>query len=335
MLPADPSHPSPSAPDARRVQAWSDYWSGGALHSCAGSFQGNYEGPLRDFWERAFGATPGGGRMLDLCCGNAPLAKLFLEGRWRTHGGSVDAVDAARVAPPWLAGLSPPARAALRIHAGVDAARLPFADAGFELCTSQYGVEYVGPAALREARRVLRPGGVLAAVVHHAQSLPVRIGREELEFHHWLRAPDGLLARAADMIGPMARSGDPAGRAALQRDADARRRRDRYDAGLRELAARAAAARWPDLLQEVHAALAGALRRAREGGAAAGHDLLTALQADLERARLRQFELVECACDAHALHALLAPFGAASCEIGEVAFENGELAGWTVFARRD
>jgi hypothetical protein len=133
----------------------------------------------------------------------------------------------------------------------------------------------------------------------------------------------------------MARSADAAGRAALQHDAGARRARARYDEALRQLAVRAAAARWPDLLHEVHAALAGVLRAARETGAGAGHEALAALRAGLARAQLRQRELVDCACDAAGLQALLAPFGDGPREIGEVAFENGELAGWTVLARRD
>ena len=334
MQPSDPQPTPQVAPDARRVQAWSEYWSSGALHSCAGSFQGNYGGALRSFWERVFSAAPAAPRLLDLCCGNAPLAKLWLESAWPAHGGSLDAVDAAEVAPAWLAQLAPAARGAIRVHAGVDAARLPFDPASFDLCTSQYGVEYVGPAALREAWRVLRPGGRLAAVVHHRGSLPVRIAREEVREHEWLRDADGLLERAADMLEPMARSADAAGRAALQRDADARRRRERYDSGLRELAARAAAARWPDLLHEVHAALAGVLRVARESGAGAGHEALAAVRAGLARAQLRQRELVDCACDAAGLQALLAPFGAGPHDIGEVAFDNGELAGWTVLALR-
>jgi SAM-dependent methyltransferase len=329
----DPS--APAAPDARRVQAWSDYWSTGALHSCAGSFQGNYGGALRRFWESAFATLPAAPRLLDLCCGNAPLAKLWLEGGGPLRGGSFDAVDAARIAPPWLDALAPAARGAIRLHAGVDVARLPFEAASFDLCTSQYGVEYVGPAALQEARRVLRPGGRLAAVVHHHQSLPVRIAREELQHHDWLLDADGLLTRAADMLEPMARSADAAGRAALQHDGEARRRRERYDAALRQLAARASAARWPDLLHEAHAALSGVLRVARESGAAAGHAALDTLRAGLARAQLRQRELVDCACDTAALDALLAPLGAGPREIAEVAFDNGELAGWTVLARRD
>jgi SAM-dependent methyltransferase len=332
---SDPHPPDPTAPDVRRVQAWSDYWSSGALHSCAGSFQGNYEGALRRFWERVFRSAPAAPRLLDLCSGNAPLAKLWLEAAWPAHGGSLDAVDAAAIAPPWLASLPVQARAAIRVHAHVDVARLPFEAASFDLCTSQYGVEYVGPVALREACRVLRAGGRFAAVVHHAQSLPVRIGREELLQHDWLRGADGLLACAADMLEPMARSADPAGRAALQRDAEARRRRERYDAALHQLQARASAARWPDLLLEVHATLAGILRVARESGAAAGHQELAALGDRLARDQLRQRELVDCACDAAGLQALLAPFGAGPCEIGEVAFDNGELAGWTVLAQRD
>lgn len=334
MQPPEPVPPPQAAPDARRVQAWSDYWSSGALHSCAGSFQGNYGGALRAFWERVFAASPVAPRLLDLCCGNAPLAQLWLEVAWPAGGGSLDAVDAAQVAPPWLAQLPLEARRAIRVLAGVDAASLPFPPASFDLCTSQYGVEYVGPAALHEAWRVLRPGGRLAAVVHHHRSLPVRIARAELLEHEWLRDADGLLARAADMLEPMARSADAAGRAALQHDADARRRRERYDTALRALVARAAAARWPDVLHEVHAALAGVLRAARESGAVAGQEALATLHAGLARAQLRQRELVDCACDAAGLQALLAPCGEGPREIGEVAFDNGELAGWTVLALR-
>lgn len=335
MRPSPSDAPAPAAPDARRIQAWNEYWSSGALHSCAGSFQGNYSGALLRFWQRAFELAPAAPRLLDLCCGNAPLAKLWRESPSSRTGGTLDAVDAAAIDPPWLAALAPDARGAIRIHAGVDAARLPFDAASFDLCMSQYGVEYVGPAALREARRVLRPGGYLAAVIHHSLSLPVRIAREELLLHAWLLGADGLLARAEDMLEPMARSADAAGRAALQKDVEAARRRTRYDEALRALASRAAAAPWPDLLHEVHATLAGVLRVARESGERSGREALAALRSGLARAQLRQRELVDCACDAAGLQTLLAPFGEGPREVAEVAFDNGELAGWAVLARRD
>ena len=47
-----------------------------------------------------------------------------------------------------------------------DAGRLPFADAGFDTVTSQFGVEYAGKSAIHEAARVVASGGSLAMLLH-------------------------------------------------------------------------------------------------------------------------------------------------------------------------
>ena len=88
----------------------------------------------------------------------------------------MDAVDLARIQPAWLDGW----RGAhplvhLRFHGGTSLEALPFAQAQFDLVTSQFGLEYGDFApTLSELARVLRRGGRLAATRACASSVVYR-----------------------------------------------------------------------------------------------------------------------------------------------------------------
>jgi ubiquinone/menaquinone biosynthesis C-methylase UbiE len=327
-----------SVPDSRdaadlRARAWSEYWASGALHSCAGSFSGNYGGAIAAFWREVFTRLRTDATVLDVCCGNAPLSKLLIDERDFLREGRIDAVDAARIAPVWIQELAPDACARLRLHAGVDAAALPFDASCFDLCMSQYGVEYVGESAMREIARVLKPGGVFAAVLHHVAARPVRIARAELDHLDWLRQPQGVLEAAARMIEPMARSATSQGQQSLRSDDRANMARAQFNLAMQALDGRAAQP-FPDLLLEVRDAVAATLGQSRLSGEGAGQAAWAALARDLDANELRQRELVECALDESAARALLAPLGDATPRVSTIEFEPGEIAGWAVVARR-
>jgi hypothetical protein len=77
---------------------------------------------LRDFWRAVFAGLAPQARVLDLCCGNAPLSKLLLEQSDGFEGG-IDAVDAARVAPAWIASLPDAGPRHIRVRGEVGRAR--------------------------------------------------------------------------------------------------------------------------------------------------------------------------------------------------------------------
>ena len=324
---------SDSAATQRRARAWSDYWSSGALHSCAGSYSGNYGGAIADFWRAVFAGLAPQARVLDLCCGNAPLSKLLLEQSDGFEGG-IDAVDAARVAPAWIASLPDAGPRHIRVRGEVDARALPFAAAGFDLCMSQYGIEYAGTEAMREVVRVLKPDARFAAVLHHVEALPVRIAREELEHVAWLRQAQGLLESAHGMIEPIARSATPAGQASLRADLRAHAARDRFNASMRELDARVQSATFADVLVEVRDRVAAALNRARAEGEVAARAAWAQIDEGLEANELRQRELVEVALDEAGVRRLLSPLGDPAPHLQVLEFERGGIAGWAVRARR-
>jgi SAM-dependent methyltransferase len=97
---------------------------------------------------------PGWGdmRILDVGCGRGRFAGILgSEARYVGLDYCPSAIELARRAYP-----------AVEFHES-DATQLPFEDASFELACSWGSLEHIGdiPKALREIRRILRPGGIL------------------------------------------------------------------------------------------------------------------------------------------------------------------------------
>lgn len=283
--------------DNERREAWSSYWSSGRLHSCASGDQDNYGGAIAQFWRTFLERLPPPARLLDLATGNGPLPRLV----WELHkdAADIDAVDLADVAPAWH---SPSLHRGVRFHRSVRLEALPFADASFDGAMSQFGFEYARRApALAECLRVLRPRAPIALVMHHAGSVLVAVGREELEHHGWLAGDDGLVEAARGVIPwlAQARAGIPAG------DAErAARARARYNAAMQALAERAQQSTAPDLLLEARQSMHGLVARVPAGGADATLQSLDAYAGELARARLRTAEMVSHALDAAQLEDL-------------------------------
>ena len=280
-----------------RSRAWTRYWSSGRLHSCAGSYAGNYDGAIGRFWRGLAAGLPEQTRVLDLATGNGALPLLLWESRGQAL--QIDAVDLAALAPAWY---RPDVHAGVRFHAGVHMEALPFADASFDAVLSQFGFEYADRwPALDECLRVSRSGATLALVMHHHDSVLVRVGREELAHHGRLQADDGLLRAAREAIGWIARARS---QVPIQDMEAATAARGRYNAAVQALdvAARASAA--PDLLLEVRQAVHQLLAGVQAGHADAAVTALDAYVGELEGARLRTAEMVAHALSPQQLDAL-------------------------------
>lgn len=290
----------------QRRDSWSRYWASGALHSCASSFDGNYADAIGDFWRGVCSPLSGSERVLDVATGNGALPHLLVD----TLGSlgrlpAVDAVDIADIAPPWLDGLAPEMARRLNFHPRVAIESLPFADASFDLVISQYGLEYSElDRSVPELLRVMQPAATVALVLHHVDSLPVRLGRAEIIEIDWLLHPSGLLQRGKRLVPFMARLATPAGTASVQRDPEAAKARSQYNEAMRELQQRAGSTEASDILFETQAAVGELMQRVPGIGAAAAQMQLDGVRERLRQARLRQAELAAHALDAEAVEHL-------------------------------
>lgn len=317
-----------------RRDSWSRYWASGALHSCATSFAGNYDDAIGEFWRGVCAGLSGSERVLDVATGNGALPRMLID--LLADGGrlpQIDAVDLADIDPPWRRQLAPAVAERVRFHAQVAVESLPFAAASFDLVISQYGLEYSDLArSVDELRRVMKPRGEVALVLHHADSLPVRLGRAEIPEIDWLGQSGGVLQRARRLLPYLARLATPEGMASVQRDPEAAKAREQFNEAMRALQQRSGASAAPDILVETQAAVGELMTRVAGIGAAAAEQHLNSIRDGLRLARLRQAELVAHALDRAAVDRLAAGLASASsapAEIGELRV-RGELFGWSL-----
>lgn len=276
----------------QRKQAWSSYWAGGALHSCVGSYADNYAGAIGDFWQARFQRLRAGSRVLDLATGNGALP-LLLEEQAGAQGIRIDAVDLAEVAPAWL---QPSRHHGITFHAGVAMEDLPFMDQSFDLVVSQFGLEYARwPQALHQILRVGKQEGDVAFVMHHVDSVLVKVGKAELANQQLLLEPGGLLNAAGAIIPWVAHA--RSGTIDMQQNAEALACRQGYNQAMNRLAEEIEASPVPDLLIEgrawVHGLVSGVDGKDPEQQLSLLADYGEALQA----AALRTSEMVEHALD--------------------------------------
>lgn len=313
-----------------REQTWSRYWSAGVVHSCAGSYDATYSGVIGNFWRAAFLALPEHARVLDLACGNGPLARLLVTLPER-HDLRCDAVDLADIAPPWLAELTPEQRERVSFRGRCSMEELPFPSGSFQLVVSQWGFEYSDlDRAVPELLRVLAPAGRVQLLVHHKDAAPVRLAADEVDHMNWLQAPEGFMETAAALLVPMAQAATPEGRARLADDAHANALRERYNDLQAELQARMETGRCPDVLAEFRQRVSQVIGLTLQQGEAAGHRAMAAVGQDLADARLRLEELRHHAMDEGEAR-LLARRLAGSADFGLMALiDRDQLLGWAL-----
>jgi len=320
--------------DERRA-VWTRYWSQGATHSCGGSYGSRYEGALAQFWRAAFAQLAPGARVLDIATGNGALPQLLVD--FDPDGTlACDAIDLAALAPAWFDQLPPARRARLHFHGQQAAEALPFADAGFDLVMSQYGLEYTDLArSVPELLRVCAPGGQVRLVCHHRDARPVQLAHTELAHMAWLAAPGGLLDATVAMIEPVARAASAEGRASLAGDAVAQGARARFNDLQTALEQQAAGSNCPDVLFEVRQSAGAILAMAGREGRARAEAALAALRGQLADAALRLEELRDYALDAAAARQLADRLaGEKGTAVLATISDQDRLMGWTISVER-
>ncbi len=129
---------------------------GAAYERFLGRWSRLLAGPFAEF------ARPAAhGSVLDVGCGTGSLAVLLAERRESEQVAGID------IAAPYVAFARSRTGAAGIAFAVGDACRLPYPDGSFAAALAQLSLNFIADAAqaVREMRRVVRPGGVVAAAV--------------------------------------------------------------------------------------------------------------------------------------------------------------------------
>ena len=214
---------------------WLQFWRHGSVTTFERRGNPNYDGEIREFWERQFATLNRGARIVDLATGNGAVALLAAE--YSAAGNmqfAIEALDKAAIEPGRDVGEADAAKQWLdqvRFRGGAPNERTGLDSASVDLLTSQYGFEYGDPAAsAREAARILKPGGRIALITHHANSVVVREAREGLEQHRLCLKQERLLEKAGQVVEAMAAASSAYEQRLLHQDSKAEHLRRRLNA---------------------------------------------------------------------------------------------------------
>ena len=321
----------------KRKSSWTRYWLSGALHSCIDSFESNYDGGVAGFWLRSFGDLDASDRVLDLCTGNGPVPRLLVEALPAARLPQTVGVDMSDLSPAWLLSMDEKLKSRITLRENTNIESLPFEPESFSLVTSQYGMEYANQAlVLDQVRNVLRPGGRLVCVLHHAGSRLMEVGAAEITHISYLLGPEGPFKSARKLVPFMAmRRGAQAQQKLNSNKAAADARAD-YNQSMADLRVRCTSQPFPDIYTEVGQGIAAAMAHASEAGAGRARRMLENLRQNLEDSLLRlqemlEFALTEQGVDALKRELLQRDFEVLSLE--PVKFET-HLMGWGLVARK-
>lgn len=172
----DSSKDRPSHPDD-----WTLWLGSAALTPFGPVMPDNYDGALRDFWQRQLRGNPGS--ILDIGCGNGALCWIADELLNRPVARSrITGVDFADIDPFRVLDRDRNEHPGVDFRGKVFAEALPFPDSSFDLIISQYGIEYSDlRRSIPEAARVLRPAGRMVFVMHDRNSEVVKLTTAHLD----------------------------------------------------------------------------------------------------------------------------------------------------------
>jgi SAM-dependent methyltransferase len=177
-----------SAEQQSAAQSWSAYWAmtqeGGS--ACLPGAPTAVAGLLEAGWKDFFRALPDSARVLDLGTGGGAVLRQAQGVRTDLALVGVDYAPDLPAPPPGI-----------RLLSGVQLEALPFADDHFDAVTSQFAIEYADQAAaVAELGRVLKPGGRVRMVAHHADGMVHRQNDRRRTAVADMTAPEGLVPAA-------------------------------------------------------------------------------------------------------------------------------------------
>lgn len=144
-------------------KSWEQYWNAGGeagAYARAGRSHPCLDAVWLPFFKRARATLDGPLKSLDLAAGSGVLLGYLLQAGAQ---GDVE-IHCLDSSPAAIASIRRRFPAAVGHVA--DARQTGLEDGAFDIVTSQFGVEYAGSAAFREAMRLVKQGGYIGLVIH-------------------------------------------------------------------------------------------------------------------------------------------------------------------------
>lgn len=298
---------------------WSQFWEQGHITTFGAALAGNYEGPILNFWRDQFEKLESPARLLDIATGNGALALLAASyAREHEFEWQINACDLARINETALA------ESGIRALSSIACERLPYEDQSFNLVTSQFGFEYSDKEqSLAEIFRVLAPSGQFGAVCHHQDSYTLNSSRKELEIYRQALEKNNVFRSAIAFFEARATGSTELPQLQQALNYSVNRLRQAHGGH--------------PCCDQIVGALSKSIGQAKNQSIATTTANLVALELDFKGAAQRLLDLSNAALSEDGVKALIEiceGLGFAAVEFGQLLHTPGEIAGYTLLARR-
>ena len=190
-------------------QIWTEYWRSGRRGCLTDEAPVSARDHVAGLWRSWFRQQPQGARIVDLACGAGEVARIaFSVAAKERLGFVIEGVDLAEFDGAVETRASE-SGTTMRLHSGIDIARMPFPDGSFDCAVSQFGIEYADErVAGRELARVLKRDARGLFLVHHRESAISAAATTRLQAFDAVIADGVVLDRARDVYQSIAAGAD-------------------------------------------------------------------------------------------------------------------------------
>ncbi|WP_169334648.1 class I SAM-dependent methyltransferase [Kangiella aquimarina] len=310
---------------------WTSYWEKGILNSCGYDTEfGNYQGSILQFWNGKIQSLDSLS-LLDLCTGNGGLISLLLDNKDITDAEKIVGVDIAGINPKWIESFPSTIREKVEFIPNINIANLPIKDNTFDIITSQFGLEYSDLSeSLKEASRVLKPGGKIYSVVHNSDSIIVKNSHEEITHINWLLSNKGIRDSSGKLLKFMAMLKNPHNVKKVSNNETANIIRAEFNSQVEEAKVIASKSKCPDIIFECLDCIMLSFNTAKSSGIKEGKEILENLWEELRHNRKRLENLLLAAKTESELNELIKICNDSKLEKEELITlqEKGQVLAW-------
>ncbi|PXF64004.1 class I SAM-dependent methyltransferase [Kangiella spongicola] len=290
----------------QRQTNWTKYWTENQIDSCSAGVKAQ-DSEINNFWadtEKMLNETSS---VLDLCTGKGDvIAQLIKLQKNKKHGLSLyTGADIAAIDQEIVADRFVEVSKNVSMDYETDVNALPYLDEAFDIVTSQFGVEYAfETGVVKELCRVMKSTGKARLVLHHSDSILLKVAKEEMSHIDILSEKAGYIELIEQLIPVFAKLRNPANAKKLNKDEKAIRVRDLFNKESGVLLSRIERSNVPDILKDALNQSKKIFHVAKLQGSSAAKAELSRYKGELEQSRERMSDLVEVAVSKEQLEKL-------------------------------
>ncbi|MEE4246375.1 MAG: class I SAM-dependent methyltransferase [Kangiellaceae bacterium] len=167
---------------------WSNYWLEGNLTSLPASFEANYRGQIKEFWDARFSELDDNAVILDVCSGNGAIAFLAAEYSISNNKNfKVISSDIVKFHSEKLLKNYPELQLlveSIDFKSGTPLEQLEIEDSSLDLICSQYGIEYTNwTIAAQLVSKWLKKDAKFCVISHALDTEVVKRMKQEAQYY--------------------------------------------------------------------------------------------------------------------------------------------------------